>query len=110
MGPRGYQRSPPDPIARFEGAKALESAHSEATVDVFLVCKELDLQVQAYEALVRLQEESKAQEDAAIDAVKRWHALRERFLRDPSPQPGLDVLGCGPHQELALRARALGMA
>jgi beta-N-acetylhexosaminidase len=83
---------------------------SAATVDVFLVCKELDLQVQAFEGLVRLQEESKAQEDAAIDAVKRWHALRERFLKDPSPQPELDVLGCGAHEELALRARALGMA
>lgn len=81
---------------------------STATVDVFLVCKELDLQVQTFEALVRAQEEDKRQEDAAIDAVKRWNRLRERFLIGRPPQPGLDVLGCMAHQELALRARAEG--
>jgi beta-N-acetylhexosaminidase len=81
---------------------------SVATVDVFLVCKELELQVQAWETLVRLQEDDKAQEDAAIDGARRWHALRERFLRDAPPVPDLDVLGCEAHRALALRARVEG--
>lgn len=83
-------------------------AASAATVDVFLVCSEIGLQYASFEALVRLQEEEKAQDDAAIDAVKRWHALRERFLIDRPPQPELSVLGCEAHAELALRARAEG--
>ncbi len=83
-------------------------AASVATCDVFLACKELSLQVESFEELVRLQETDKRQEDLAIDAVRRWQALRERFLKSPVPQPGLEVLGCAAHQELALRARALG--
>jgi beta-N-acetylhexosaminidase len=83
-------------------------AASGATVDSFLVCKELGLQVEAWEGLVRLQEEGKAQEDLAIDAVKRWSALRTRFLKGAPPAPGLEVLGCAAHQELALRARVEG--
>jgi beta-N-acetylhexosaminidase len=92
---------------RYPLAHQLHAA-SAATVDVFLVCKELGLQVESFEGLVRLQEEEKAQEDLAIDAVKRWHALRTRFLKDATPAPGLDVLGCAAHQELALRVRAEG--
>lgn len=79
-----------------------------ATVDVFLMCKELPLQVEAFEHLVRMQEEDKRHEDAAIDAVRRWHQLRERFLIGRPPQPGLEVLGNARHQDLALRARAEG--
>jgi beta-N-acetylhexosaminidase len=83
-------------------------AASEASVDVFLVCHELSLAWESWEGLVRLQEASKAQDDAAIDAVKRWNALRERFLKDASPQPELEVLGCPDHQMLAARARSEG--
>ncbi len=88
---------------------------SVATVDVFLCCKELPLQVEAFEQLVRLQEDDKAQQEIAIAATKRWHGLRERFLEGsslqrPPPQPGLDILGCAAHLDLALRARAEGQA
>jgi beta-N-acetylhexosaminidase len=83
---------------------------SSATVDAFLACKELALQAECWEVLVRLQEVGKAEEDAAVDGARRVHALRERFFHARPPQPGLDVLGCGEHQDLALRARALGMA
>lgn len=85
-------------------------AASTATVDAFLVCKEPDLQAAAWEHLIRLQEEEKGQEDLAIDAVGRLRALRERFLRGRERAPGLEVLGCRAHEELALRARAMGMA
>ncbi len=85
-------------------------ASSEASVDSYLVCSELGLQVDTFETLVRMQEDDKRQEDLAIAAVGRWHALRERFLLTRPPQPDLDVLGCGPHIDLALRARALGMS
>ncbi|MDP2308757.1 MAG: beta-N-acetylhexosaminidase [Pseudomonadota bacterium] len=83
---------------------------SIATVDSFLMCKDLSLQVEAFEELIRLQEDDKGQADLAIDAAKRWHGLRERFLKDPPPRPGLDILGTHTHSDLALRARAQGQA
>ena len=81
---------------------------SLAGVDSFLMCKELPLAHEAWEILVRLQEEEKRQEDAAIDAVKRWSALRERWLKDPQPQPPLSSLGSAEARDLALRAVARG--
>ncbi|MFN7142407.1 MAG: beta-N-acetylhexosaminidase [Myxococcota bacterium] len=96
-----------------QGRFPLEQQLTEATragVDVFLFCKELPLQVAAYEQLVRLQEEDKGLEDLTIDAVKRWQRLRERFLKGAPPRPGLDVLGCAAHADLALRATAEGQA
>ena len=81
---------------------------TEASVDVFLMCKELTLAHEAWEILVHHQEESKRQEDLAIDANTRWHSLRERFFIDASPQPDLGVLGCPEHLDLALRIRARG--
>lgn len=81
---------------------------SAATVDVFLVCSDLALAHESWETLIRLQEEDKAQEDAAIDAVKRWSALRTRFLKDAPEPPPLSILGAPRHAELALRARVEG--
>lgn len=81
---------------------------SAATVDVFLVCSDLGLAHASWEALIRLQEEDRAQEDAAIDAVKRWNALRERFLKDAPEPPPLSELGNAAHAALALRARVEG--
>jgi beta-N-acetylhexosaminidase len=83
---------------------------SAATCDMFLCCKELALAAASWEVLVHLQESSKAQEDAAIDAVKRIHGTRERFFLGRAPAPPLDVLGSPAHKELALRAEALGRA
>ncbi len=92
---------------RFPLEQQLTEA-SFATVDSFLLCKDLGLQVQAFEELIRLQESDKVQNDRAIDAAKRWHGLRERFLKEPPPRPGLDILGTATHLDLALRARAQG--
>ncbi len=93
------------------GRYPLEMQLREATtagVDSFLFCKEPELVLEGYEILVRLQEEDKRQEDAAIDSVKRWSTMRERFLKDASPRPELSVLGCAEHLDLALRVRAQG--
>lgn len=94
---------------RYPLEEQLERA-STATVDLFLCCKELTLAHEAWEILVRLQEGSKLQEDLAIDSFKRLHRTRERFLLTRPPAPGLDVLGCQAHLDLALRADALGRA
>ena len=81
---------------------------TEASVDSFLFCKELPLAVEGYETLIRLQEDHKGQESSAIDSVRRWNTMRERFFIDAPPQPGLDVLGAPGHQLLAARARMEG--
>ncbi len=93
------------------GRYPLELQLREATaagVDVFLMCKELTLAHQAWETLVRLQEEDKRHQDAAVDAVARWHTLRERFLKGGPPQPDLSVLASPEHQQLAAQVRAWG--
>jgi beta-N-acetylhexosaminidase len=85
----------------------LERAN-RATVDLYLACKEPQLQYEVWEGLIRLQEEDKRQDDLAVDAMARLRALRERFLIDRPPVPDLSVLGGA--RELALRIRAEGAA
>ncbi len=113
MGFRGVVFSDDLEMKAVRGRYPLEQQLTEASaasVDVFLLCKELNLQVEAFEQLIRLQETDKAQNDAAIDAAKRWHGLREVFLKDPPPRPDLAVLASAAHADLALRARAQGQA
>jgi beta-N-acetylhexosaminidase len=74
---------------------------SDASVDVLLACESPTLQLAVFECLVRLQEEDAGQERAAIDAVARVHALRERFYLRRPPPPPLTVLG----RDLALADR-----
>ena len=81
-----------------------------ATVDLFLCCKELDLQVEAWETLIRLQEQDKAHDDLCIDSNKRLGALRERFLLNPPDRPPLDVVGGIANRDLALKVAARGKA
>lgn len=83
---------------------------TEASVDVFLCCKEPALQYETFQALVRAQEEDAGFERASIDAVARVRAMRERFLRAAPPQPDLDVIGREPHKDLALLVTARGGA
>lgn len=74
---------------------------TSAGVDVLLCCKDPVLQLEAYEALVRLQEEDPAADDACVTSVRRLKALRERFFLTRPPQPALDVVGAPAHKALA---------
>jgi beta-N-acetylhexosaminidase len=73
----------------------------KATVDLFCMCKELDLQVQAFEVLVRLQEEDPAQDRLSIDSARRLMELRERFLKQAPAAPDLSVVGSPAFKALA---------
>ena len=79
-----------------------------ATADLFLVCSEATLQVDAFEELVRLQEDEKRHDDLAITAGKRLKALRERFFLKRDPDPGLEVLDSPQHRALVARVRDRG--
>jgi len=81
---------------------------TEASVDVLLCCKEPALQVAMFEALVQLQEQSKAHEGASVTSVRRVEALRERFFLDAPRVPGLEQVGHPDHRLVAARARAQG--
>jgi beta-N-acetylhexosaminidase len=81
---------------------------TEATVDVLLACKEPQLQVAAFEALVAAQEEDAAFEQASRDAVTRVERLRERVLLPRGPRPDLAVVGCPEHLALAELVRQRG--
>ncbi|MEZ4321237.1 MAG: beta-N-acetylhexosaminidase [Myxococcota bacterium] len=74
---------------------------TEASVDILLCCKDPTLQIEAFETLIRLQEDDPALERASIDSVARVHALRERFFLRAPPQPALDSLASPQHLALA---------
>jgi beta-N-acetylhexosaminidase len=82
---------------------------SRATIDVFLFCADLDRQVAAYEALVRLQETDVQHDDIARSAVGRLMDLRVRFFTDPRPRPPLSVVGSLDHKMLAKMAELRGV-
>ncbi len=78
-----------------------------AGVDIFLCCKETELQVQAFETLVRLQEEDPGFERLLEASDTRLLRLRERFFLGATEAPSLDVLGTMAHRVLAERVRAI---
>jgi beta-N-acetylhexosaminidase len=89
-------RWPPDVLVR-QG--------TEACVDVFLACNEPERQVSLFEALVRLQEQSKAHEGVFVGSVARVVALRERFLAGLPPAPSLFTVGSDAHRDLVARVK-----
>lgn len=92
---------------RFALEDQLERA-CRAGVDLFLICSVQDLQQEAFEILVRLQEREEAQHDWAEDSEGRLGAARERFLLGRPPRPPLSVLGAPAHKDLAMQIRARG--
>lgn len=79
-----------------------------ATVDLFLICSDLEMQWTAWETLVRLQETDKAHDDLSTDSWKRLMALREQVLKNVPPEPPLSVVGAQAHKDLALQVAARG--
>ncbi len=76
----------------------------EATIDVFLACKEHSLQLDVFEALVRAQEADETIARAVAESARRVAALRAR-LPAATTRPNLSVLGCEAHAALAERVR-----
>lgn len=81
---------------------------SRASVDLFLCCSEVELQWEAFELLVRLQEGDKRHDDLAIDAMGRLKALRHRLFSPARPVPELSHVGSIAHRDLALFVEAHG--
>jgi len=81
-----------------------------STVDVFLCCRTPQLQLKVHEELIRCQESDQAQHQLTIDATRRVHALRERFLLGAGPPPDLSVVGQHAFKELAQLVNSRGMA
>ena len=92
---------------RFPLEQQLDLA-CRASLDLFLCCKEPVLQQEAFEQLVRLQEQDLVHDDLAADSEKRIMALRERFLLDAKPLPDLNVLKSAAAQDLVQLVRARG--
>ena len=80
----------------------------EASVDVALACHDPELQLDLFAAAVRLQEQRRSLERAAVDASRRLQAVRTWLASDRPSPAGLDVVGCSEHRDLALRLRAEG--
>jgi len=85
---------------RFPLEQQLDLA-CRATVDLFLMCRSLDLQVEAWETLIRLAENDSTHDRLSEDSMRRLSALRERFLLHDSAPPGLSVVGSRDHKDMA---------
>ncbi|MEE2750656.1 MAG: beta-N-acetylhexosaminidase [Myxococcota bacterium] len=91
---------------RFPLEEQLSKA-TRATVDLFLCCESPELQLEAYENLIHLQESDPVYDRLMMDSDRRLLAVRERFLKTP-PQRDPSLLGASAHTNLALKIRALG--
>lgn len=111
LGHRGLIVSDDMEMKAVRGRYPLEQQLDQAcraTVDLFLCCKEHALQEEAWEGLIRLQEQQVGHDDLAIDASKRLMNLRERFLLDRPVAPPLSVVGGTTHRDLATLVAARG--
>jgi len=94
---------------RFPLEQQLDLA-CRSTVDLFLMCKSLDLQVEAWETLIHLAETDGVHDTLARDSMLRLSHLRERFLLDAPMAPELAVVGGRINKELAGLLDARGRA
>jgi beta-N-acetylhexosaminidase len=94
---------------RYSVAQQVERG-TMASVDVFLCCKEPELQYAMFQELVRAQEEDLDHEREARESVRRVKECRERFFLKALPQPELSILGQAEHLSLAAEIRHRGGA
>ncbi len=85
---------------------------TRASVDLFCIGRSfehgLDHVAEAWETLIRLQEDHPRLDKKARTSMKRLRALREAHLQDVPPPPPLSVVGSVAHRQLATLVRAEG--
>jgi len=81
-----------------------------ASMDLFLMCKSLDLQVEAWETLIRLAETDPAHDTLATNSMKRLASLRTQHLLSPPAAPSLAVVGGRTHTDFVHLLNARGRA
>ena len=79
-------------------------------MDLFLMCKSLDLQVEAWETLIRLSEMDPTHDTLAISSMKRLSALRTQHLLSPPAAPPLAVVGSRTYKDYVHLLDARGRA
>ena len=84
------------------------SGVTAAGIDILLVCHQAALQHEMFLELVHAQENDARFEQATKDSAARVQQMRERFLLGRSPDPGLELLGCAAHRQLADEMRHRG--
>ena len=80
-----------------------------AGVDLFLFCSEMDLQHEAFEILVQLQEKYPEHERLADDSFARLEKLRKGMLsKTKDSPPNFSMIGSEQYQQLASEIRKTG--
>lgn len=77
-----------------------------AGCDAFLFCHREDLQIRAFEALLRAAEGRAEVRDRLAESAARVETLKARHVGRERPRPGLEVLGCPTHRALAAAMRS----
>lgn len=94
-------------MGRYPIREQVERA-TAATIDVFLCCNTLDVQLQTFESLMYAQEADPGFVRACETSEKRLMRLRERFLLQRRADISLDRVGCAEHRALADTAARRG--
>lgn len=81
---------------------------ADAGADLLLLCHTAGHQFEAYERLVRMQEDDRANDQRFKDSAKRLMRLRERAWIDRVRQPPVSAVGSRQHLHLSLEIRARG--
>ncbi|HEY0194130.1 MAG TPA: beta-N-acetylhexosaminidase [Kofleriaceae bacterium] len=88
-------------IADHVGVEAAAVQAIRAGCDVLLLCRDPQHQVMAREALIRAAEGDSELRRRIGESAARVRELKRAVEADRRPRPGLDIVGCAAHQELA---------
>lgn len=94
-------------MGRYPVREQVERA-TAATIDIFLCCNTLEVQLQTFESLVYAQESDPGFVAACETSEQRLLRLRERFLLPKRANVSLDRVGCAEHRALAENAARRG--
>jgi beta-N-acetylhexosaminidase len=104
LGFRGVLVSDDMEMGAVRGRYPLEQQLDMATrasMDLFLMCKSLDLQVEAWETLIRLAETDPTHDALTTTSMARLAELRRTHLIDAQPGPPLAVVGGRLNKDMA---------
>jgi beta-N-acetylhexosaminidase len=104
LGFRGVLVSDDMEMGAVRGRYPLEQQLDMATrasMDLFLMCKSLDLQVEAWETLIRLAETDPTHDALTTTSMARLAELRRTHLMDVQPGPSLAVVGGRFNKDMA---------
>jgi len=89
-------------LDRYEWKEVVVRAVN-AGVDILLVCKSQDIQMQVFEALIEAAATQEIPLERVKEAIKKIKKLKKKYLKDPRPFPQdrwKTIVGCKAHKDI----------